>query len=190
MNMKKLVLALVALAVLVPANAQRHIYGVKSGILKTVTDMSGHKSYNTLTWDNYGDKEKAVTTTDMGSEIGTWTATILNVGERSWGINQNGDAKESTGRPGINWLKLQDKDIKEMKIQKLGKETYKGRECIKYQYEQKQLMSKAKVTVWVWEGLVLKQLIEKKTSKAVIELESLKLNVSVPASTFAIPKTN
>ena len=185
--MKKFVIVILALAVLVPANAQRHIYGVKSGILKTVTDMGGHKSFNTLTWDEYGNKEKAVTTTDMGPEIGTWTATVLNVGDRSWGISQNGDAKESTGRPGVNWLDLQEKDINEMKIQKLGTETYKGRECTKYQYEQKILMSKSKVTVWIWEGLTLRQVIEKKTSKAVIELESLELNLDIPISTFIVP---
>ena len=44
------------------------------------------------------------------------------------------------------------------------------------------------MTVWVWEGLIIRQHIKKKLSESWVELESLEVDVPIPAGTFDIPK--
>ena len=163
-------------------------FGIKSGYIKTAT-MKGQDKIadNQLWFDDYGNKEKSITTTFMGEEMGSFDATVLMVGDKCWMIDDNGKAKELGGRPEIIFNQLTDQDKKNMKFKDLGTEEYKGKLCHKYYYEQKQLV-KSKVTAWVWEGLILKQEIKQTFGSTVIELVELKENTSVPASTFAVPK--
>ena len=59
--MKKLLLLAALLLVAAGAYAQApKKYGIKCGIVKTVTDASGRKSYPTVWFDDYGAKEKSV----------------------------------------------------------------------------------------------------------------------------------
>ena len=163
-------------------------FGIKSGYMKTAT-MKGQDKIadNQLWFDDYGNKEKSITTTFMGEEMGSFDATVLIVGDKCWMIDDNGKAKELGGRPEIIFNQLTDQDKKNMKFKDLGTEEYQGKLCHKYYYEQKQLV-KSKVTAWVWEGLILKQEIKQTFGSTVIELVELKENTSVPASTFAVPK--
>ena len=163
------------------------LYGFKSAILKTVTTTGEAKSYDTRWIDDYGAKEKSVTKMDMG-EMGNYEATILMVGKDAWAINSDGKAKKMEGRPVIDWRNLSKEDYKYYDIKDLGKEEYKGKTCQVYSYKQKQLLTKVNITVWVWEGLVIRQHIKKKLSESWVELESLKVGARIPAGTFDIPK--
>lgn len=184
--MKKLFAIALILACTFTASGQRKTYGVKSGILKTVTTTGEQKSYCTQWWDDYGNKDKATTEMDMG-DFGKYTATILMVGEEMWAINMDGKAQKATARPSLNWTNLTAEDYKQFKIEDKGTEEYKGKTCHVYTYEQKQLLTKVKITVWIWEGLTLKQLIKKKTSESVTELVELKVGAKIPAGTFSVP---
>ena len=187
--MKKIVTIVLLLSCVLVAQAQgKRLYGVKSAILKTVTTTGEAKSYDTRWIDDYGAKEKSVTKMDMGETLGMYESTILMVGDDAWAINQDGKAKKMEGRPMIDWNNLSDKDRKAMDLEELGTEEYKGKTCKVYSYKQKQLLTKVSVTVWVWEGIVIRQHIKKKLSESWIELESLKVNVPIPAGTFNIPK--
>jgi hypothetical protein len=185
---KYLILALSVLFATAAFAQNTPIYGVKSGILKTVTTTGDQKSYNTQWFDDYGKKDKSLTTMSMG-DFGEYSATVLMVGDDCWLINQDGKAKKAEARPVLNWRDLSEKNITDFNITDLGTEEYTGRTCRVFSYEEKQFLTKVKITNWVWEGLVIKQVIKKKLSESVTELEDLKVNVSIPASTFAIPKT-
>lgn len=189
--MKK-ILTLGLLAVLtVSAYAQRplpeKLYGFKSAILKTVTTTGEAKSYDTRWIDDYGQKEKSRTTMDMG-EIGMYEAIILMLGEDCWAINADGEAKKMNARPIIDWYNLTNEDYKLFDVKDKGTEEYKGKTCHVYSYKQKQLLTKVDMTVWVWEGLVIRQHIKKKLSESWVELESLQVNVPIPAGTFTKPE--
>lgn len=164
------------------------LYGVKSAIVKTVTTTGDQKSYDTRWIDDYGQKEKSVTTMDMGPEFGLYKATTLLVGDDAWLINSDDKAKKMEGRPFIDWRNLSEKDIKAFEVKDLGTEEYKGKTCQVYSYKQKQLLTKVTITIWLWEGLVIRQHIKKKMSESWIELESLQVNVPIPKGTFDIPK--
>lgn len=188
--MKRILLTLLAIGLLLPLNAQEeHRYGVKSGYMKTVSILGEHKSYNYYWFDEYGYKEKGVTESDMG-EFGTFTSTMIFIGEEGWAINADNQVKKMEGRPEVNWLTITPEQMKKYKIEKIGEEVYKGYPCTVYTEERKQMLSKVMVTNWVYKGIVIRQHFKKKLSAdTYVELEELKENAKVPAGTFDIPKT-
>ena len=93
------------------------------------------------------------------------------------------------GRPQVNWLTLTEAQMKEFKIKKIGEEEYKGYPCVVYEEERKQMLSKVKVTNWVYKGIIIRQHFKKKLSAdTFIELEELQENASIPAGTSDIPE--
>lgn len=189
MRMKRFIAFCLMAAVAVQAFAQEkyHIYDFKSAILKTVTTTGEAKSYDTRWIDNYGYQEKSLTTMDMG-ELGEYKAIILMVGDEAWAINADDEAKKMNARPYIDWRNIPEEFRKSMELKDLGTEEYKGKTCQVYSYKQKQLMTKVNITVWVWQGLIIRQHIKKKLSESWIELESVEIGARIPAGTFDIPK--
>ena len=189
--MKKILSLCLLAALTVSAFAQRplpeKLYGFKSAILKTVTTTNGAQSFDTRWIDDYGQKEKSRTTLDMG-EIGMYEAIILMVGEDCWAINADGKATKMNARPIVDFYNLTDEDYKLFDVKDKGTEEYKGKTCHVYSYKQKQLLTKVDMTVWVWEGLIIRQHIKKKLSESWVELESLEVDVPIPDGTFDIPK--
>ncbi len=190
MIMKKILVAFLAICMAVPVFAQTKYFGVKSGILKTVSDTRGQISRNTLWFDDFGRKQRQEIATDLGGELGVWVNSVLVIGDDVWSINQYGNAKKTKKGADVvdlNWYSLSQEAISRYDVKELRTETYAGKKCKVYSYKTKQLMAKVPVTVWVWEGIVLKQEIQKKTYKSTIELEDLQVNCKIPAGTFNKP---
>ena len=188
--MKRILLTLLAVILLLPLGAQEnHRYGIKSGYMKTASIMGDYKSYNYLWFDNYGFHEKGVTEMNMGPELGVFLATTVFKGEEGWAINNDNQVKKMEGRPQVNWLTLTDAQMKEFKIKKIGEEVYKGYPCVVYEEERKQMLSKVKVTNWIYKGIIIRQHFKKKlTADTYIELEELQENAVIPTGTFDIPQ--
>ena len=187
--MKKISAIILLLACSVVAWGQSdllHPFGIKSGIMKTVTMKGDTKiGENTLWFDDYGRLQKGLTLTFMGEEFGTFSVTTYIKDKQCWFVNDNGEVQQQEGRPEYVFSLLTPEQQKEIKFKDLGMEEYKGKQCHKYYYEQKQLV-KSKITAWVWEGLMVRQHIKQTFSETLVELEEIQ-EVPVPASTFEVP---
>lgn len=180
------VLLMLSLACVVWAQAP-HKYGIKCGIVKTVTDNGGRKSYNTLWFDNYGAREKSVTTMDMGGGMGEaeWITISLEDGN-SYMIDNTRQAVTVMKRQDVNYLDMPEQQAKARKAKVLGEETIGGRKCVKWEEHVKQVLHTATVVSWVWKGIPVQYNIDNpKSQTTLVELKQPK---SIDPKTFAIPK--
>ncbi len=180
--MKKVFMICAALLVAVSAMAQTGRYGIKSGSYKTEMDMMGQTISNTTYFDDFGAKE--VTNIDMmGMQISQLSVDgktyIINKGEQS--------VQEMPGQQSINYLDLTEEVIAKNKIKEVGKETVAGKECIQYTAEISQMGQTAKATVSVWNGFVMKSVID--AGGFTIEQKIVEVNEGpVDAALFEVPK--
>lgn len=186
--MKKIICVLVLLGLALGANAQvPRKYGIKCGIVKTVTESSGRKSYNTLWFDNYGAKEKSVTTMDMGGGMGQaeWITISLEDG-KSYMLDNSRKTVTVTKRQDINYLDMPEQVARARKAKVVGEETVGGRKCVKWEEKVKQVLHTATVVSWVWKGIPVQYNIDNpKSQTTLVELKQPK---SIDPKTFAIPK--
>ena len=185
--MKKVLFLLLCVLVTVSAFSQSYKkYGIKAGIVKTITDASGRKSYNTIWFDDYGAKEKTVVTMDMGGGMGNveWITISLEDGN-SYMVDNNRKQISVTKRVDINYLDMPEEVAKARKAKKLGEEMVDGRNCVKWQESVKQILHTANVVSWVWEGIPIKYNINNpKSETTLLEIQELD---SLSADTFALP---
>ena len=185
--MKKMLLLAAALCLTAGALAQApHKYGIKCGIVKTVTDSDGRKSYTTLWFDDYGAKEKSVVKIEMGGGMGTseWVAINREDG-KSYVLDDARKTATVKKRTDVNYLNMPEDVVKSHKAKVLGEETIDGRKCVKWEEHVKQILHTATQITWVWEGIPVKYTVDKPKSETIlIELQRPK---SIPASTFVIP---
>ena len=123
-------------------------------IVKTVTDNGGRKSYNTLWFDNYGAKEKSVTTMDMGGGMGDaeWVTISLEDGN-SYMLDNTRKTATVMKRQDVNYLDMPEKVAKARKAKVIGEETIGGRKCVKWEEHVKQILHTSTVVSWVWKGI-------------------------------------
>ena len=185
--MKKLLLLDALLLVAAGAYAQApKKYGIKCGIVKTVTDAGGRKSYTTVWFDDYGAKEKSVVKTDMGGGMGEaeWITVSLPDG-KSYLLDATRKAYTVIPRNDVNYLDMPESVAKARKATVVGEETIDGRKCVKWEESVKQVLSTVKMTSWVWNGIPVKYTIDNPKSETT--LVELKQPASIEASVFEIP---
>ena len=163
-----------------------HKSGIKCAVVKTVTEnRGGVKSYNTLWFDDYGAKEKNLTTMDMGAGMGVAEWKSVSVGDKTYNFDDSRKKVTTMDRIDLNYLDTENAVAKARKMTVLGNETVGGRPCVKIQEKVKQLLHTATVTSWVWQGIPIKYDIDNPESHTtLIEIVQQK---SLPASTFEIP---
>lgn len=162
-------------------------YGIKCAIVKTVTDNGGRKSYNTLWFDNYGAKEKSVTTMDMGGGMGDaeWVTISLEDGN-SYMLDNTRKTATVMKRQDVNYLDMPEKVAKARKAKVIGEETIGGRKCVKWEEHVKQILHTSTVVSWVWKGIPIQYNIDKpKSETTLIEIKQPK---SIDPKIFEIPK--
>ena len=185
--MKKLITLAVLLLFSVGGFAQNyHKYDIKCGIVKTETNSSGRISRNTLWFDDYGAKEKSVTTMDMGGGMGDaeWVTISLPDG-KSYMLDATRKSYVVQDRLDINYLDMPENVVKARKARVIGEETINGRKCVKWEEKVKQILHTATMVSWVWKGIPIKFTIDKpKSETTLIEIQQPK---SISSSVFAIP---
>ena len=159
--MKRILTLCAVLLVAVTAMAQdgARKYGIKSGEFTTEMDMMGQKINATTYFDDYGAKQITKTKMEMmgmSMDMGT-----LQLGDKNYMINY-GDktVQEMPAQESVNYMNLTPDMVKKYKVQEVGKETVGGKECIKYTAEISQMGQTAKTTVWVWQGIPMKSVID------------------------------
>ena len=185
--MKRLViLAILAAAFCVGAQAQEKLYTVKSGIVTMEMDMMGQKVTQEVYFDDYGAKQATV-----GNFGGRKSRNIVVDGST---VMVNDDEKTAMKMPmmgqqeRVNFSNLDEKAIKKYKVKELGTETVAGKECKKYEVTLFMMGQPQKQTVCVYKGITLKS--ESKSDFGSMNQVATKIqeNVEIPASMFVLPE--
>ena len=184
--MKRLViLAVLAAAFCVGAQAQEKLYTVKSGIVTMEMDMMGQKIVQEVYFDDYGAKQ--ATLSDFG---GMKSRSIVVDGET---VMVNDDEKTAMKMPmmgqreTVNFSNLDEKTIKKYKVKELGTETVAGKECKKYEVTLFMMGQPQKQTVWVYKGITLKSSSKSDFGDMNQTATKIQENVEIPASMFTLP---
>lgn len=184
--MKRLViLAVLAAAFCVGAQAQEKLYTVKSGIVTMEMDMMGQKIVQEVYFDDYGAKQ--ATLSDFG---GMKSRNIVVDGET---VMVNDDEKTAMKMPmmgqreTVNFSNLDEKTIKKYKVKELGTETVAGKECKKYEVTLFMMGQPQKQTVWVYKGITLKSSSKSDFGDMNQTATKIQENVEIPASMFTLP---
>lgn len=184
--MKRLViLAVLAAAFCVGAQAQEKLYTVKSGIVTMEMDMMGQKIVQEVYFDDYGAKQ--ATLSDFG---GMKSRNIVVDGET---VMVNDDEKTAMKMPmmgqreTVNFSNLDEKAIKKYKVKELGTETVAGKECKKYEVTLFMMGQPQKQTVWVYKGITLKSSSKSDFGDMNQTATKIQENVEIPASMFTLP---
>ena len=185
--MKRLViLAVLAAAFCVGAQAQEKLYTVKSGIVTMEMDMMGQKIVQEVYFDDYGAKQ--ATLSDFG---GMKSRSIVVDGET---VMVNDDEKTAMKMPmmgqreTVNFSNLDEKAIKKYKVKELGTETVAGKECKKYEVTLFMMGQPQKQTVWVYKGITLKSSSSSDFGEMVQTATKIQEDVEIPASMFTLPE--
>jgi hypothetical protein len=184
--MKRLViLAVLAAAFCVGAQAQEKLYTVKSGIVTMEMDMMGQKIVQEVYFDDYGAKQ--ATLSDFG---GMKSRNIVVDGET---VMVNDDEKTAMKMPmmgqreTVNFSNLDEKAIKKYKVKELGTETVAGKECKKYEVTLFMMGQPQKQTVWVYKGITLKSSSKSDFGDMTQTATKIQEDVEIPASMFTLP---
>lgn len=156
-------------------------YGIKSGEIKTVTEMMGQRIESPSWFDNYG-----ALAASKASANGMEVSTIMRDGKTYMVNHAAKQVQEMPTQESINYLNLDEASIAKYKIKEIGTDTVAGKECVKYSLEVTQMGQTAKLTVSVWNGFPMKSV----TSTMGIELVSTITEIKeceVDPSKFEIP---
>ncbi|MGD0712082.1 MAG: hypothetical protein ABR968_12995 [Bacteroidales bacterium] len=175
--------------------ASNGMYKLKSGIVTMVTETMGMKQTITMYFDDYGNKRSNETSGEI--DMGALGKTEMhNLSFTKDGYMYNIDLVKKTGtkvkaptsgnHKDIDFSKLSDDMMKQMKITKQGTEVVLGKTCDKYFMDDPTL--KMKSTYCVWNGIPLKSEVDMGGMKATVTATKIQENVSVPADRFEIPK--
>ena len=184
--MKRLViLAVLAAAFCVGAQAQEKLYTVKSGIVTMEMDMMGQKIVQEIYFDDYGVKQ--ATLSNFG---GRKSRNIVVDGETVMVNDEEGTAMKMPmmgQRETVNFSNLDEKAIKKYKVKELGTETVAGKECTKYEVTLFMMGQPQKQTVWVYKGITLRSVSKSDFGDMNQTATKIEENVEIPASMFTLP---
>ena len=184
--MKRLViLAVLAAAFCVGAQAQEKLYTVKSGIVTMEMDMMGQKVVQEIYFDDYGVKQ--ATLSDFGGRksrnIVVDGATVMVNDEEKTAMKMPMMGQRET----VNFSNLDEKAIKKYKVKELGTETVAGKECKKYEVTLFMMGQPRKQTVCVYKGITLKSSCSSDFGDMTQTATKIQEDVEIPASMFTLP---
>ena len=187
-DMKRIFTICAVLLVSVTALAQEapKYYGIKSGEMKTETDLMGQKIEATTYFDDYGRLQYARTKmSTMGIDIDMGTISrdgksyMVNYGEKT--------VQEMPAQESINYLDLNEAAVAKYKVKEIGKEIVDGKECTVYTLEISQMGQTAKTKAWVWNGVPMKTVTDAMGMSITATVSEIKEG-PVDASLFEVPK--
>ena len=181
--MKKFLSIVCVLAIAVSAFAQdAKKYEIKSGIVKTVTEVMGQKIEATAYFDNYGALEASKMNTN-GMEICT-----INKEGKTYVVNYTMKNVQTVPQQAeINFLNLSEAVMKQYKIGMIGFEKVGERDCQKYTYEVSTMGQTVKSTAWVWKGIALKNVTEASGMTITMTVTEIQENAAVDPAVFEVP---
>jgi hypothetical protein len=169
-------------------------YMVKSAIITYDTEAMGMNVPTVLYIDDYGNRECTEVTMEMemmGQKVKSHNRTINKDGY-TYSIdliNKTGTKVKmlaaSSNAAGIDFSKMSEEMMKEMKISKGGNETVCGKECSVFSMDNPDM--KMKGTFAVWNNIPLKSNIDMGGMGAIMNATKVEEGASIPADVFEIP---
>ena len=186
--MKRLaIIAILAAALCVGANAQEKFYEVKSGIVTMQTSIMGQNTVQHIYFDDYGAKQATI------MEFGGERVRSIEIDGSNVMINDTEKTAirmpamgASTNR--INFTDKSEKNIKKNKIKEIGTDTVAGKPCTKYTVAVLMMGQVIKQTVSVYKGITLMSSTKTNFGEAVQIATKVVEDVEIPASTFTLPE--
>lgn len=169
------------------AKLTKNKYGIKSGIVEYSTKAMGTEVNQTLYFDDYGAKEA----TETSMEMAGYKSNTLNINKGEYTYTLDMNTKTGTKHKiiptgvDIDFNNLSKELEKEMNLQKMGKESFAGKECEKYTIDYKDMQMKG--SFLVWKGIALKSDFNLSTMKTEMIANNIQENVNIPSSKFEIP---
>lgn len=188
--MKRITTIAILLSMAVAAAAQDvpQRYEIKSGKVKTIIETMGQVSEVVSYFDDYGNREIAMSSVSIPGQGEIEMATILNDG-KFFMVNYSARQVQETPLPeSINYLAITDAIREKYKIINVGAETIGDKECIKYIEEVSQMGHVANATVWVWKGYVIKMVTRIGEIQIAAEVTELEEETSILPSLFDVPE--
>ena len=160
-------------------------YAIKSGIVEYKTQVMGMDMKQTLTFDDYGQKEA----TDMEAEmmgVKIHTVTITKDGFiYTLDLEKKTGTKISGKSPNIDFENLSEEMVKDMNLKKEGTEDFLGKTCEKMSIDYTKM--KMKGTYLVYKGVALKVDTDMGAMKMNLVAEKFEENPVIPAEKFEVP---
>ena len=169
-------------------SAPKGKYAVKSGIVEYKTQMMGMEMNQTMTFDDYGNKEAIDVMMEMMG------VKVHNVTINKEGFTYNLDMEKKTGTKvatnpmasaNIDFQNLTEELKTEMNLKKEGTEEFLGKTCDKISIDYTKMQMKG--SFLVYNGVALKAEMEMSSMKIVLEALKYEENVDVPADKFDVP---
>lgn len=189
--MKKILTLALMFMTICGAMAQEGVkkYEIKSGMLKTSTEVMGQLTETVMYFDNYGAQQ----VTKMNMEVpgmGEMEISTIAKDGKTWMVNHTMKQVQEIpdqGMTELNFTALTDEVIAEYKVKETGKETILGKECTIYTCEVVAQGQKASVTSWVYMGLPLKSVTSVAGMNVTVEAKEFLENILVLPQTFEVP---
>ena len=162
-------------------------YGFKSAIVKYTTDVMGQKVESTTYIEDYGAKECQKVKMSVPGMGDMETAVITKDG-KSWSVNyaMNSVQEAPVNQPNLN--APSDEDLKKYNIKEVGKEKFLDKDCTVYTMENEAQGMKAKIKVWAYKGLGLKQETDISGMKITATATEFNEGATVLPQVFDVPK--
>ena len=162
-------------------------YGFKSAIVMYTTDVMGQKVESTTYIEDYGAKECQKVKMSVPGMGDMETAVITKDG-KSWSVNyaMNSVQEAPVNQPNLN--APSDEDVKKYNIKEVGKEKFLDKDCTVYTMENEAQGMKAKIKVWAYKGLGLKQETDISGMKITATATEFNEGATVLPQVFDVPK--
>lgn len=186
---RSIIIAVIAAAFCIGAQAQEKLYTIKSGIVTMQMDMMGQPVTQEIYFDDYGARKATI------AEFGGRKMRMITVD----GSNVMVDDAEKTAvkmpmmpmmgqGETVNFSNLDEKTVRKYKVKELGKEEVAGKECTKYTVTVFMMGQAQKQTVWVYNGIILKSSAKTGFGEMVQTATKIIEDVEIPVSTFILPE--
>lgn len=179
-----------------PAVANAAKYPVKSGIIHGESEAMGMKITTTKYFDNFGALEAEETKSTMkmaGITVNTHNMKIMKNGMLYDIDLEKKEGKQMAmaipaGVGGMDFKNMGEQMMKDMGVKQLANESVAGKDCKVYEMTGSGNGKGMTGKIWLWGGTPLKTDMSMSGMKVSQTTTSVEENVSVPASTFEVPK--
>ena len=162
-------------------------YGFESAIVKYTTSVMGQNIESTSYIDKFGALECQKTKMSVPGMGDVESAVITKEG-KTWSVNYALNQVQEVPVDQPNFTDLTDEAVKKYNIKEVGKEKYLDKDCTVYTMENETQGMKAKIKVWVFKGLGLKQETEISGMKITAKATEFDEGAVILPQVFDVPK--
>lgn len=161
-------------------------YGMKSGIVETVTTIMKLEVKTVTYFDDYGALEAS--DVSMPSPLGDVEVTTISRDGKSYVVEKKSKkVQEVPVQESTNYLDLTDSVREKFQIKEVGSEEVEGRQCTVYSEVIDYQGRKSNAKVWVWKGIPLRTEVSALGMKITSMVVGITEDAAIPPEVFEVP---